>query len=43
VSQHHDLSAEQIAAAYELHWDIENSFAWWRSHWMSMPLFPDYF
>ncbi|WP_155316779.1 IS4 family transposase [Desulfosarcina alkanivorans] len=27
-----DLTAEQIAAAYKLRWDIENFFAWWKRH-----------
>jgi hypothetical protein len=26
------LTAEQIAAAYKLRWDIENFFAWWKRH-----------
>jgi hypothetical protein len=27
-----DLTAEQIAQAYKLRWDIENFFAWWKRH-----------
>jgi IS4 transposase len=27
-----DLTAEQIALAYKLRWDIENFFAWWKRH-----------
>ena len=27
-----DLTAEQIALAYKLRWDIENSFGWWKKH-----------
>ncbi len=27
-----DLTAEQIAKIYELRWDIENFFAWWKRH-----------
>lgn len=27
-----DLSAEQVAQAYKLRWDIENFFAWWKRH-----------
>jgi len=28
----HDLSAEQVATAYKLRWDIEGFFAWWKRH-----------
>jgi hypothetical protein len=27
-----DLTAEQIAQAYKLRWDIESFFAWWKRH-----------
>jgi Transposase DDE domain len=27
-----DLTAEQIAQAYKLRWNIENFFAWWKRH-----------
>lgn len=27
-----DLSAEQIALAYKLRWDVEKFFAWWKRH-----------
>lgn len=27
-----DLTAEQIAQAYKLRWDIENFFGWWKRH-----------
>ena len=27
-----DLTAEQIAEIYELRWEIENFFAWWKRH-----------
>jgi len=27
-----DLSAEQVAAAYKLRWEIEKFFAWWKRH-----------
>jgi len=27
-----DLTAEQVAAAYKLRWDIENFFSWWKRH-----------
>ena len=27
-----ELTAEQIAAAYKLRWEIENFFAWWKRH-----------
>jgi hypothetical protein len=32
ATDRHDLTAEQIAAAYKLRWDIENFFAWWKRH-----------
>jgi hypothetical protein len=32
ATNRHDLSAEQVAAAYKLRWDIENFFAWWKRH-----------
>ena len=28
----HDFTAEQIATAYKLRWDIENFFAWWKRY-----------
>jgi len=27
-----DLTAEQIAEAYKLRWNVENFFAWWKRH-----------
>jgi hypothetical protein len=27
-----DLTAEQVAEAYKLRWEIENFFAWWKRH-----------
>ena len=27
-----DLSAEQVALAYKLRWDVESFFAWWKCH-----------
>jgi hypothetical protein len=32
ATSRHDLTAEQIATAYKLRWDIENFFAWWKRH-----------
>jgi len=32
ATDRYDLSADQIAAAYKLRWDIENFFAWWKRH-----------
>jgi len=32
ATNRYDLSAEQIAAAYKLRWDVENFFAWWKRH-----------
>jgi len=32
ATNRHDLSAEQVAAAYKLRWDIESFFAWWKRH-----------
>jgi len=32
ATDRHDLTADQIAAAYKLRWDIENFFAWWKRH-----------
>jgi len=32
ATNRYDLSAEQVAAAYKLRWDIENFFAWWKRH-----------
>jgi len=29
---HIDLTAEQIAKAYKLRWEIETFFAWWKQH-----------
>jgi IS4 transposase len=32
ATNRHDLTGEQIAQAYKLRWNIENFFAWWKSH-----------
>jgi hypothetical protein len=32
ATSRYDLTAEQIAQAYKLRWDIENFFAWWKRH-----------
>jgi len=32
ATNRYDLSAEQVAAAYKLRWDIENFFGWWKRH-----------
>jgi IS4 transposase len=32
ATSRYDLTAEQIAKAYKLRWDIENFFAWWKRH-----------
>jgi hypothetical protein len=32
ATNRYDLTAEQIATAYKLRWDIENFFAWWKKH-----------
>ena len=32
ATNRYDLTAEQIAQAYKLRWDIENFFAWWKRH-----------
>jgi hypothetical protein len=32
ATNRYDLSAEQVAAAYKLRWEIENFFAWWKRH-----------
>jgi len=32
ATNRNDLSAEQVAQAYKMRWDIENFFAWWKRH-----------
>ena len=32
ATNRYDLTAEQVATAYKLRWDIENFFAWWKRH-----------
>ena len=32
ATNRYDLSAEQVAAAYKLRWDIETFFGWWKRH-----------
>ena len=32
ATDRYDLSAEDVAQAYKLRWEIENFFAWWKRH-----------
>jgi len=32
ATDRHDLSAEDVAAAYKLRWNIETFFGWWKQH-----------
>lgn len=32
ATDRYDLTAEQIALAYKLRWDVETFFAWWKRH-----------